>query len=128
MALVPCHMMYQFSVNTKGGLSCMMTQRSCDMFLGVPFNIASTALLTHIIAKVCGLTPHEIIINLGDAHVYKNHVEQSLEQLKRQPFYFPLLTINKDLNTIEDIEGLQFKDFGLIEYHKWPAIKGDMAV
>ncbi len=128
MALVPCHMMYQFHVSHKGELSCMMTQRSCDMFLGVPFNIASTALLTHIIAKVCNLTPHEIIINLGDAHIYGNHIEQAQTQLQRQPLYFPVCGIHRELETVEDIEKLQFSDFELYEYHSWPAIKAQMAV
>ena len=128
MALVPCHMMYQFSVSSKRQLSCMMTQRSCDMFLGVPFNIASTALLTHIVAKACNLVPHEIVINLGDAHVYNNHIDQVHKQLKRETFYFPLLSIHKEIHTVEDIEKLELGDFQLHDYHSWPVIKAPMAV
>lgn len=128
MALVPCHMMYQFYVSNDNCLSCMMTQRSCDMFLGVPFNIASTALLTHIIADACGLSAGEIIINLGDAHIYLNHIEQVKKQLSRETFRFPKLKIDKRLNTVEDIEKLSFDDIKLIDYHCWPTIKANMAV
>ena len=128
MALVPCHIMYQFNVKNGKYLNCMMTQRSADMFLGEPFNIASTAVLTRIMAQVVGLLPGEIIINLGDAHIYKNHIEQVKTQLERIPMHFPSLTISKTLDNIEDIENLQFEDFILKDYNSWPAIKAKMAV
>jgi dihydrofolate reductase/thymidylate synthase len=127
MALVPCHTMYQFYVS-QGKLSCMMTQRSADMFLGVPFNIASTATLTHILAKTTGLKTGDIIINFGNAHVYNNHTKQVLRQLERKPMKFPTLKINKELNNITDIEKLEFKDFELSKYHCHPGIKAQMAI
>lgn len=139
MALVPCHMMYQFYVSNPSSsssssssslprLSCMMTQRSCDMFLGVPFNIASCALLTHIIARTCNMEPHEIIMNLGDAHIYQNHINQVQQQLDRSCFRFPTINISKPLNNVEDIESLTFDDINLQNYHSWPTIKAHMAV
>lgn len=127
MALVPCHMLYQFYVvNNK--LNCMMTQRSADEFLGIPFNIASVALFTHIIAKTCSLEPGEIIISMGDAHIYNNHISQVEKQLKRRPLKFPTLEITRPLSSVEDIEKLEFKDLKIHNYHCYPGIKGTMAV
>jgi dihydrofolate reductase/thymidylate synthase len=128
MALMPCHVMYQFNVSHGKYLNCMMTQRSADTFLGLPFNIASTALLTKILASVSNLIAGKIIINLGDAHIYKNHISQVKTQITRTPILFPKLKINKTLNDITDIEKLSFEDFELQNYHSWPGIKADMAV
>lgn len=131
MSLHPCHVLYQFYVSNKGGekwLSCMMFQRSADLFLGLPFNIASTSILTRILAQVCGMRPDRIIINIGDAHIYKTHIEQVKTQLERIPYYFPKLKINKNISTVEDTEQLQFEDFQLIDYHSWPTIKAEMAI
>jgi len=124
MALPPCHMFCQFYV-ANGELSCLMYQRSCDMGLGVPFNIASYALLTCLIAHVCDLKPGEFIHSLGDAHVYLNHVNALNEQLKREPRAFPKLVIKPDT---KDIEKFQFGDFELIDYHPHPHLKMEMAV
>jgi dihydrofolate reductase/thymidylate synthase len=131
MILVPCHVMYQFYVTDIGEdkyLSCMMIQRSADTFLGLPFNIASVATLTNILAKTCNMKPNEIIINIGDAHIYKNHIEQVKTQLKRFPYKFPTMKINKELNDISDIEKLKYTDFELRDYLYWDPIKADMAV
>lgn len=128
MALCPCHVMYQFNVSHGKYLNCMMTQRSADTFLGLPFNIASTALLTKILASVTNYTAGKIIINIGDAHIYKNHISQVQTQISRTPILFPKLKINKTLNNITDIETLSFEDFELQNYHSWPGIKADMAV
>lgn len=128
MALVPCHYSYQFYVDSNKRLSCMMTQRSSDLFLGCPFNIASTSVLTLLMAKVTGTIPHQIIINLGDAHIYDNHVQQVIEQLDRKPCYFPKLRVIKTLNTIMDIEKLCYNDFNLIDYHSHPKLSAKMAV
>lgn len=128
MALVPCHMIYQFYVRESKYLDCMMTQRSADTFLGLPFNIASTAVLLHIMAKISGYKCGKITINIGDAHIYTNHIEQVQTQLSRTPLYFPQLHIKKDLKTIEDIETLTMDDFDLVDYHRFPTIKADMAV
>ena len=128
MALVPCHMLYQFDVTVDGTLNCMMTQRSCDIFLGVPFNIASTALLVHILAKTTNLKPGEIIISMGNAHIYNNHIEQVKKQLTRNPYRFPNLNIKKSLSNISDIENLTFEDFELVGYYCHPGIKAPMAV
>ena len=128
MALPPCHMMYQFYVSEGKYLSCMMTQRSADTFLGLPFNIASTAVLTRILANVSNLIPKDIVINLGDAHIYKNHIEQVQTQLKRKPLFFPKLKINKILENVEDIENLEMADFELEDYYCWPGIKAEMAI
>lgn len=124
MALPPCHTMAQFFV-ANGELSCMMYQRSCDLGLGVPFNIASYSLLTVMIAHVCGLKPGEFVHTLGDAHVYLNHVEPLKEQLKRQPREFPTLKIKRN---VTDIDGFTFDDFELIGYKPLEAIKMQMAV
>jgi thymidylate synthase len=124
MALPPCHMMAQFYVN-NGKLSCQMYQRSADMFLGVPFNIASYALFTHMIAQVCNLEVGELIITVGDAHIYDNHVEQVKEQLKRKPFKLPILKLNSEITVITDFD---MEDVGLIDYQCHEAIKAPMAV
>ncbi len=127
MSLPPCHMIFQFYVN-EGKLSCMMTQRSADMFLGVPFNIASYSLLTYIIAKMCGLKPGEFIHSIGDAHIYKNHKQQVYQQVFRKPYDFPKLEITKNITKIEDLKALKFEDFKLINYKYHPVIKAKMAV
>jgi dihydrofolate reductase/thymidylate synthase len=124
MALPPCHMFCQFYV-AKGKLSCLMYQRSCDMGLGVPFNIASYALLTRLIAHVCDLKPGEFIHTLGDAHVYLNHVEPLKQQLERVPRPFPKLKIRADK---KEVDSFTFDDFELIGYDPYPTIKMDMAV
>lgn len=124
MALPPCHMMAQFYVN-NGKLSCQMYQRSADMFLGVPFNIASYALFTHMIAQVCNLEVGDLIITIGDAHIYNNHVEQVKEQLKRDPLPLPILKLNSEISVITEFD---MEDIELIDYQSHDAIKAPMAV
>jgi thymidylate synthase len=124
MALPPCHIMAQFYV-ANGKLSCQMYQRSCDMFLGVPFNIASYSLLTAMIAQVCNLDVGEFVHVLGDAHIYLNHVEQVKEQLQREPLPAPQLRLNPD---ITDITKFTMQDIELINYQSHAAIKAEMAV
>ena len=124
MALPPCHCFAQFYV-ADGRLSCQMYQRSCDMFLGVPFNIASYSLLTHMIAQVCGLDVGEFVHVLGDAHIYLDHVEQVKEQLTREPLPAPTLWLNPD---ITDITQFTMTDIRLENYKSHEAIKGKMAV
>lgn len=124
MALPPCHMMAQFYVN-NGKLSCQMYQRSADMFLGVPFNIASYALFTHMLAQVCNLEVGDLIITIGDAHIYKNHIEQVKEQLKRKPLALPKLQLN---NEIEIITEFGMEDIELIDYTSHEPIKAQMAI
>jgi thymidylate synthase len=124
MALPPCHLLFQFYV-AKGELSCQMYQRSCDIFLGVPFNIASYALLTLMMAQVTGLRPGEFIHTLGDAHIYLNHLDQVKLQLTREPLSPPQMLLNPD---IRDIGEFRFDDFQLINYQSHPHIKGDIAV
>ncbi|MCQ2204184.1 MAG: thymidylate synthase [Bacteroidales bacterium] len=124
MALPPCHTMFQFYV-ANGKLSCMLYQRSADIFLGVPFNIASYALLTMMIAQVCGLEPGEFIHTLGDAHIYKNHIDQVKEQITREPYPLPKMKINKD---VKDINDFKYEDFELVDYQAHPHIKGVVAV
>lgn len=124
MALPPCHMMAQFYVN-NGKLSCQMYQRSADMFLGVPFNIASYALFTHMIAQVCNLEVGELIICLGDAHIYENHIDQVKEQLKRKPLPLPKLVLNSEIDVITHFE---MEDIELQDYQSHDAIKAQMAV
>jgi len=124
MALPPCHTMFQFYVaNNK--LSCQLYQRSADIFLGVPFNIASYALLTHMVAQVCGLEVGDFVHTFGDAHLYTNHLEQTQEQLKRVPFALPKLKINSE---VKDIFGFKFEDFELLNYEAHPHIKAPVAV
>jgi len=125
MALPPCHCFAQFYVSADGKLSCQMYQRSCDMFLGVPFNIASYSLLTHMIAQVCGLEAGEFVHVLGDAHIYLNHVEQVKEQLVREPLPLPTLWINPE---IKDILKFTMEDFRLDGYNSYASIKAPMAV
>ena len=125
MALPPCHVMSQFYVSSSGKLSCHMYQRSADMFLGVPFNIASYALLTHMIARVCNLSVGELIISFGDAHIYNNHLDQVREQLSRAPLMLPNLELNK---TITDITKFNMQDIQLVDYNCYAAIKASMAV
>lgn len=124
MALPPCHALFQFYV-AKGRLSCQLYQRSADTFLGVPFNIASYALLTMMMAQVCGLRPGEFVHTLGDAHVYLNHVEQVKLQLTREPRPLPRMVINPD---VKDIFGFQYEDFELRDYNPHPHIKGAISV
>ncbi|HPT09732.1 MAG TPA: thymidylate synthase, partial [Bacteroidales bacterium] len=119
MALPPCHILFQFYV-AGGKLSCQMYQRSCDIFLGVPFNIASYALLLLMVAKVTGLQPGEFIHTLGDAHIYRNHLEQVRLQLTRKPFPLPMMTLNPD---VTDIDNFRFDDFQLTGYQCHPHIK-----
>ena len=125
MALPPCHCFAQFYVSADRKLSCQMYQRSCDMFLGVPFNIASYSLLTHMIAQVVGLEVGEFVHTLGDAHIYKDHVEQVKEQLSREPLPLPTLWINPD---VKDIFAFKMEDFRLDGYNCHPPIKANMAV
>ena len=124
MALAPCHTMFQFYVS-DGSLSCQLYQRSADMFLGVPFNIASYALLTMMMAQVCGLKPGEFIHTFGDTHVYLNHMEQVREQLTRGPRPLPRMVINPD---VKDIFSFKYEDFHLEGYDPLPAIKGEVSV
>jgi len=124
MALPPCHCLFQFYV-ANGKLSCQLYQRSADVFLGVPFNIASYALFTMMVAQVCGYQAGEFIHTFGDAHIYSNHMDQMHEQLKRKPYSLPQMNINKDIN---DIFKFQFEDFELTDYQAHPHIKGKVAV
>ena len=124
MALPPCHMMSQFYVN-NGKLSCQMYQRSADMFLGVPFNIASYALFTHMLAQVCNLEVGDLIITIGDAHIYNNHFEQVKEQLTRDPLPMARLELNSEISVITDFE---MEDIELADYQSHDAIKAPMAV
>ncbi|CAA0171944.1 thymidylate synthase [Tenacibaculum maritimum] len=123
-ALPPCHAFFQFYV-TEGKLSCQLYQRSADIFLGVPFNIASYALFTMMIAQVCGYEPGEFIHTFGDAHIYNNHKEQLKLQLSRTPKSLPKIKINPN---IKDIEAFTFDDFELIDYNPHPHIKGVVAI
>jgi thymidylate synthase len=125
MALPPCHVLAQFYVSKDNRLSCQMYQRSCDMFLGVPFNIASYSLLTHLIAQVCDLDVGEFVHALGDAHIYLNHVEQVKEQLAREPLPAPQLRLNPN---IKDITRFTMADIELIDYTSHGAIQAEMAV
>ena len=124
MQLPPCHILYQFYV-ANGKLSCQLYQRSADIFLGVPFNIASYALLTIMMAQVTGLQPGEFIHTLGDAHIYLNHIEQVKLQLSRNPRPLPTLQVNQ---AIDDINDFKYEDFSLLNYDPHPHIKGDIAV
>lgn len=124
MALAPCHTLFQFYV-ANGRLSCLLYQRSADVFLGVPFNIASYALLTMMVAQVCGLKPGEFIHAFGDAHLYSNHVEQARLQLTRTPRLLPSMTLNPEVTSIFDF---RFGDFTLEHYDPHPGIKAPIAV
>lgn len=124
MALPPCHCLFQFYV-ANGRLSCQLYQRSADIFLGVPFNIASYALLTHMIAAVCGLKVGEFIHTLGDAHLYLNHLAQADEQLKREPLPLPRLVLKRDVRSIDEF---RFEDFDIVGYQSHPHIAAPVAV
>jgi thymidylate synthase len=124
MALPPCHLLFQFYV-ANGELSCQMYQRSCDIFLGVPFNIASYALLTMMVAQATGLRPGEFIHTLGDAHIYSNHLDQAKLQLTREPMPLPQMKLNPEVKYIDEF---RFDDFQLINYQSHPHIKGEIAV
>jgi len=135
MKLMPCHCLFQFYTSpptplqkergVKGSLSCQLYQRSADVFLGVPFNIASYALLTMMIAQVCDLEPGEFVHSFGDVHLYSNHFEQASLQLTRTPFPLPQMKINP---AVKDIFGFSFEDFELLNYQSHPAIKAPVAV
>ena len=130
MKLMPCHCLFQFYVSpplegTKGRLSCQLYQRSADVFLGVPFNIASYALLTMMIAQVCNLEPGEFVHSFGDVHLYNNHFEQANLQLNRTPFPLPQMKINP---AVKDIFDFKFEDFELLNYESHPPIKAPVAV
>jgi len=124
MALPPCHCLFQFWV-ADGRLSCQLYQRSADIFLGVPFNIASYALLTHMMAQVTGLRPGEFIHTLGDAHLYLNHLKQADQQLKREPLPLPRLVLKRE---VESIDGFEYEDFDIVNYQAHPHIKAPVAI
>ena len=124
MALPPCHVLFQFYVE-DGELSCQLYQRSCDLFLGVPFNIASYALLTMMVAQVVDLTPGDFVHTFGDLHLYQNHLEQAREQLTRECRPFPRMKLNRAVKNIGDFK---FEDFELVDYNPHPSIKAPIAV
>lgn len=124
MKLPPCHLLFQFYVN-EGRLSCQLYQRSADVFLGVPFNIASYALLTMMVAQVTGLKPGDFVHTFGDVHIYNNHLEQVNLQLSRDPFPLPQMIVNQDVESIFDF---RYDDFKLVNYQSHPSIKGQVAV
>lgn len=129
MLLPPCHAFFQFNVDTVNNrLDLQLYQRSADIFLGVPFNIASYSTLLIMIAKITGLTPGSFVHTLGDAHIYDNHIDQVNEQLTREPLPLSELKINKDLKTLEDIENLEWEDFELVNYQSHGVIKAPVAV
>jgi thymidylate synthase len=124
MALPPCHVLFQFYVN-ESELSCQLYQRSADLFLGVPFNIASYALLTMMVAQVCDLQPGDFVHTFGDLHLYRNHLEQAREQLSREPRSLPRMELNRQVRRIEDF---RYEDFTLRDYNPHPPIKAQIAV
>jgi len=124
MALPPCHLLFQFYV-ADGKLSCQFYQRSADVFLGVPFNIASYALLTMMVAQVCKLQPGDLIQNMGDTHLYLNHLEQAKVQLTRQPYPLPQMKLNREITSIFNF---QYEDFELVNYQSHPHIKAEISV
>ena len=124
MALPPCHALFQFYV-ANGKLSCQLYQRSADLFLGVPFNIASYALLTQMIAQVCNLVAHEFVHTFGDLHLYKNHLDQANEQLSRTPREQPIMRINPE---VKDLNAFKYEDFSLENYNPHPTIKAPISV
>jgi len=125
MALSPCHVLFQFYVHQDGRLSCQLYQRSADIFLGVPFNIASYALLTMMVAQVTDLEPGEFVHTFGDAHLYLNHIEQAKLQLSRPPRDLPVMRLNPNVNSIFDFK---YEDFTLEQYDPYPAIKAPISV
>lgn len=127
MALPPCHTMFQFYV-MNGKLSCQMYQRSADMFLGVPFNIASYSLLIHIIANICDLDVGTFVHTIGDAHIYQNHTDQVAEQLAREPMELPTLNISKNFESLGDVLKSSVDDYQLLDYNPMTSIKAPMAV
>jgi thymidylate synthase len=124
MALMPCHAFFQFYVN-QGKLSCQLYQRSADVFLGVPFNIASYALLTHMIAQICNIEVGDFIHTIGDAHLYKNHLDQANLQVSREPLPLPKLILN---NKITEIDSFSFDDFEVIDYQHHEHIKAPISI
>ena len=124
MALPPCHILFQFYV-AAGRLSCQLYQRSADIFIGVPFNIASYALLTIMVSQVTGLKPGDFVYTLGDAHIYLNHIDQVKLQMTRKPFKLPKMQLNPEVN---DILKFRYEDFALSDYISYPHIKGDISV
>ena len=126
MALPPCHSLFQFYVSADGKkLSCQLYQRSGDLFLGVPFNIASYSLLLCMVAQVCGLEPYEFVHTFGDVHIYLDHIDQINEQLSREPRKLPTMKMNPD---VKDLFEFKFEDFELVDYDPWPTIKAPIAV
>jgi len=124
MALMPCHAFFQFHV-AQGKLNCQLYQRSADVFLGVPFNIASYALLTHMMAQVCGLEAGTFVHTLGDAHLYNNHLEQSALQITREPIPLPQLKLNETITSIDDFT---YEDIEIVDYHHHPHIKAPISI
>jgi thymidylate synthase len=124
MALPPCHLLFQFYV-AEGRLSCQLYQRSADVFLGVPFNIASYALLTLMMSQVCGLKPGDFVHTFGDVHLYRNHIEQARLQLTRQPYPLPQMLLNPE---VRSILAFRYEDFELVNYQAHPHIKADVSV